>query len=87
MSKTKQADVVTELLARVGQASILQSLNYRGRKIADVDFIPNVWVMITDADDTDQIVASILDREDEPRRLVLIPGIGWCWYNAEGPEE
>lgn len=88
MSKTKQTDVVTELLARVGEMAVLDTLSASGEiKAFDINYIPDVSVSVTEADDTKQAVVIIYDIDEEPRRLVLIPGIGWCWYNAEGPEE
>ena len=83
MSRTTKKDVTKELLARVGEAAVMKELSDRGIKV--VDFIPGISV----AKDTeeDQYIVTIHDIEEEPRRLVLVPGVGWSWYNSQEPEE
>jgi len=75
-------DVVTELLARIGE----QVLLYDG---CSAGFLPikgygeifagvHMW-----SDEERQLVVEMVC---EPRRLVLDEILGWQWYNREGPE-
>lgn len=76
-------DVVTELLARIGEnellyhgvASGVMPLKEYEHDLKRIDW----W-----RDEERQMVAEL---EGEPRRLVLDEILGWQWYNSEGPEE
>ena len=83
MSRTTKKDVTKELLARVGEAAVMKELSNRGIKV--VDFIPGISV-VKDTEE-DQYIVTIHDIDEDPRRLVLVPGVGWSWYNSEGTEE
>jgi hypothetical protein len=77
------SNVVTELLARVGEAAALSALMNEDMLTGGAN-IPTVSVRVNDVDGDKDAVFSI---EDEPRRLALVPGFAWMWYNADGPEE
>ena len=74
-------DVVTELLARCGEAACLESLMWADLLTGEVD-IPKMRIAV---DDERQQAIILVD--DEPRRLVMDMLFGWMWYNSEGPEE
>ena len=75
-------DVVTELLARIGETAALSALS--GVGVLPSDVIPIVRVR---SHEIDKDVDASYEIEGEPRRLVYVPGFDWMWYNAEGPEE
>lgn len=76
-------DVVTELLARIGETAALSALS--GVGVLPSDVIPIVRVRSHEIDEVDIDVS--YEIEGEPRRLVYVPGFDWMWYNAKGPEE
>jgi len=75
-------DVVTELLARIGETAALSALT--GVDVLPSDVIPIARVR---SHEIDKDVDVSYEIEGEPRRLVYVPGFDWMWYNAEGPEE
>ena len=76
-------DVVTELLARIGEAAALSAMSKVDVLPSDVIPIVNVRSHVIYEVDVDVSY----EIEGEPRRLVYVPGFDWMWYNAEGPEE
>lgn len=74
---------VQELLARIGEAAALNALMDEDVLTGETD-IPIVRVRTHSIGDDADVSYEI---NDEPRRLVLVPGFDWMWYNAEGPEE
>ena len=77
-------DVVTELLARIGEAGALHTLMTNTDMLtSDMDVPKVAWKWAAESGD-DEAVFCV---DNEPRRLVYIPGFDWLWYNAEGPEE
>lgn len=36
---------------------------------------------------SDPVHVAVVQLGDKPERLVYDDDFGWCWYNADGPEE
>ena len=77
------SNVVTELLARCGEAACLDALMDCNMLDSGTD-IPSVSVRVRELDG-DKDAGFCFD--DEPRRLAYVPGFDWMWYNADGPED
>ena len=68
-------DVVTELLARIGEFFVLGHVGtFEALAFPIMNFVE------------DQHIA-VISLHKEPRRLILDQDFGWMWYNEEGPEE
>ena len=71
-------DVVTDLLAKVGEAEILRRLMVLGKVVNGK--IPLVTVKAETVEDVERAVVKI---DTDTRRLILDPDFGWLWYDAE----
>lgn len=69
-------DVVTELLARIGEFFVLGHVEtFESLAFPIMEFVGEHHV-------------AVISLHDEPRRLILDQDFGWMWYNAEeGPVE
>ncbi len=75
-------DVVTELLARIGEFVVLAHTASFGM----IDEIGDRFYHYYLKETPGTIIA--VDFKNEPRRLILDQDFGWMWYNAEeGPVE
>ena len=77
-------DVVTELLARIGENELL----YHGISMGVLPLkeYENELKRVDLWQDEGRLL--VADIDGEPRRLVLDEILGWLWYNAEeGPVE
>lgn len=76
-------DVVTEILARIGEQMLLWDACSAG--LLPKDEYGKSFAGVQAWSDEDRLL--VVDLCGEPRRLVLDEILGWQWYNSEGPEE
>lgn len=76
-------DMILKLLACAGEATLGYALMQVGllEKVQDDIGLPVPSIR------SDPAHVAVVTLGDFPQRLVYDDDFGWCWYNADGPED